>query len=80
MSNQYKLIWEYRGPDAQMIAEHYEHHLEDFIKMRNLKSNQIGVEAYSEFYVTAFMIVREDELDVVRQALRPNKIKQLEED
>jgi len=80
MRNQFKIIWDYRGPDALMTAQHFEHHLEDFIKMRNLKSNQTGIEVYSEFYATAFMIVKEDELEVVRQALRPNKIKQLEEE
>jgi hypothetical protein len=36
MGQKVKLIWEYRGPEAQQIAEHYEHHLIEFIEEHKL--------------------------------------------
>ncbi|QCX52617.1 hypothetical protein [Elizabethkingia sp. JS20170427COW] len=68
-----KMIWDFRGMDAQKIAEHHVHHLEEFIEREHLQNHIFGVENFSEMYSIAFMVVEESEMIMVRDALRPNR-------
>lgn len=73
MGQKVKLIWEYRGPEAQQIAEHYEHHLVEFMEEHSLMYRIAGTESLSEMYSVAFMVVDESEIEMVRNILRPRK-------
>lgn len=73
MEKQLKLIWDFRGPDAQKTAEHHEIHLKEFIQMENLKNNITGVETISEVYTMAYLVVNENEMISVRDSLRPHR-------
>lgn len=73
MEKQLKLIWDFRGPDAQKTAEHHEIHLKEFIQMENLKNNITGVETISEVYTMAYLVVNENEMISVRDRLRPHR-------
>ncbi|TXH54680.1 MAG: hypothetical protein E6Q89_07760 [Bacteroidia bacterium] len=73
MGQKIKLIWEYRGPEAQQIAEHYEHHLIEFIEEHKLLHKITGTERLSEMYSVAFMVVDESEIEKGRNILRPRK-------
>ncbi len=68
-----KLIWDFYGPDSNKTAEHQEEHLKEFIQKDGLKNNITGVEHFGENESICFMVVDEDELIPVRDALRPHR-------
>lgn len=68
-----KLIWDFRGPDAQKIAEHHEIHLKDYIKIEKLHLDITGVETISELHSIAFMVVEEAHMKPIRDALKPHR-------
>lgn len=70
---QLKLIWDFRGPDALKIAEHHEIHLKDYIKIENLNLNITGFEALNELHAIAFLVVNENEMKPIRDALKPHR-------
>lgn len=68
-----KLIWDFRGPDALKIAEHHVIHLNEYISAQQLNLNITGIEAINEMHTIAFMVVDEDEMKPVRNALKPHR-------
>ncbi|SFD21946.1 hypothetical protein [Algibacter pectinivorans] len=68
-----KLIWDFRGPDASKIAEHHEIHLKEYIQLENLNIPLTGVEALSELHSIAFLVVNEDQMKPIRDALKPHR-------
>jgi predicted peroxiredoxin len=73
MSQQIKLIWDFRGPSAAKTAEHHEIHLKEYIKIEKLPITKTGVEIYSDSQSIAFMIVPESLMIQVRDALKPHR-------
>ncbi|MCZ2458930.1 MAG: hypothetical protein LC128_04825 [Chitinophagales bacterium] len=74
MEKKVKLIWDFIGPDAQKIAEHYEHHLQEFILKHNLKNMITGLENDSDVHSSSYMVVEESEVEQVRNVLRPKRL------
>ena len=68
-----KLIWDFRGSDAQKIAEHQEIHLKDYVIREKLGDLQTGIEILNQNHVLAFVIVNEDQMLPVRDALKPHR-------
>ncbi|WP_445737500.1 hypothetical protein [Mariniflexile sp.] len=68
-----KLIWDFRGPDASKIAEHHEIHLKEYIQSEKLNINITGFEALNEVHSIAFLVVDEDEMKPLRDALKPHR-------
>ncbi len=68
-----KLIWDFRGPDALKIAEHHVIHLKEYIIIQKLALNITGFEALNEAHAIAFMVVNDDEMKPVRDALKPHR-------
>lgn len=68
-----KLIWDFRGPNALKIAEHHEIHLKEYITSKNLNSEITGFEALSNLHAVAFMIIEEQDLKPIRDALKPHR-------
>lgn len=68
-----KLIWDFRGPDGLKIAQHHEIHLKEYISIENLTLNVTGFEIISDLHAIAFMVVNEDEMKPVRDALKPHR-------
>lgn len=73
MEKKIKLIWDFRGPDAQKTAEHHEIHLKEFIQKENLENKITGVEMVSDLYSLAFLVVNEKEMIEVRDRLLPHR-------
>ncbi len=73
MEKKLKLIWDFRGPDAQKTAEHHEIHLKEFIRKENLQNDITGVETISDMYSVAYLVVNESEMISVRDALKPHR-------
>lgn len=73
MEKKLKLIWDFRGPDAQKTAEHHEIHLIEYIQAKKLNNNITGVETLSDLYAVAYLVVDENEMIAVRDALLPHR-------
>lgn len=73
MSRKIKLIWDFRGPTAAKTAEHHEIHLKEFIVAEKLPLNITGFEVYNEMYAIAFMVVTDEHMIAVRDALKPHR-------
>ena len=68
-----KLVWDFRGPDAAKIAEHHEVHLKEYIAIENIPLNITGYEIINELHAIAFMVVTEENMITVRDALKPHR-------
>ncbi|NMH86253.1 hypothetical protein [Flavivirga algicola] len=68
-----KLIWDFHGPDASKIAEHHEIHLKEYIQIENLNISITGIENLNEAHAIAFLVVDEDKMKPVRDALKPHR-------
>ncbi|MEK6155037.1 hypothetical protein WIW50_17330 [Flavobacteriaceae bacterium 3-367] len=73
MNRKIKLIWDFRGPDAHKTAEHHEKHLKEYIALQALHLNITGHKAHSTMHSIAFMVVEEDAMIPVRDALAPHR-------
>ncbi|GLU45607.1 hypothetical protein [Allomuricauda sp. NBRC 101325] len=68
-----KIIWDFRGPGAAKIAEHYKKHLEEFVMIEELKFDLSGVEHFGPTHSIAFLVVAEFELKEIREILKPHR-------
>lgn len=73
MSRQIKLIWDFRGATSAKTAEHHEIHLKQYIVAENLSPNITGFEILNEMYAIAFIIVTDETMIQVRDALKPHR-------
>ena len=73
MSRKIKLIWDFRGPASAKTAEHHEIHLKEFIQMEKLPLNITGFKIVSEMFAIAFMVVTDENMIAVRDALKPHR-------
>ena len=68
-----KLIWDFKGPDSLKIAQHHEIHLKEYISIESLTLNITGFKIINDFHAIAFMVVNENEMKPVRDALKPHR-------
>ena len=68
-----KLIWDFRGPASAKTAEHHERHLKEYIEIEKLPLNITGFEVLNDMYAIAYMVVTEEFMIVVRDALKPHR-------
>ena len=73
MSRQIKLIWDFRGESSAKIAEHHEVHLKEYIVIEKLPINSTGFEIKNEMHAIAFMVVTDENMIMVRDALKPHR-------
>ncbi len=73
MSRKIKLIWDFRGPASAKTAEHHEIHLKEYIKIEKLPLEITGFQTYGEMHAIAFMVVEEQDMIPVRDALKPHR-------
>lgn len=67
-----KLIWDFRGPFAGKTAEHHQVHLTEYCRAERL-SYTSGFEIKNELFAIAYMVVPEEHMIAVRDALRPHR-------
>jgi hypothetical protein len=70
---QIKLIWDFRGEASAKTAEHHEIHLKEYINIENLPLNITGFEIKNEMHAIAFMVVTDENMISVRDALKPHR-------
>jgi hypothetical protein len=68
-----KLIWDFRGPASAKTAEHHEIHLKEFITLEKLPLNTTGFTILNDMHAIAFMVVTDDYMIAVRDALKPHR-------
>lgn len=68
-----KLIWDFRGPDASKIAQHHEIHLKQFIQLEKSPVTITGVEHINDNHSIAFLVVDEQHMIAIRDALKPHR-------
>ena len=73
MSKKIKLIWDFRGLSASKTAEHHQIHLKEYIKFERLPLEITGFQTYGELHAIAFMVVEEQDMITVRDALKPHR-------
>lgn len=67
------MIWDFRGQAALRTAEHHEKHLKEYIASENIQLNLTGHQEVNELYSIAYMVVDEDRMITVRDALKPHR-------
>jgi hypothetical protein len=70
---QIKLIWDFRGEASAKTAEHHEIHLKEYIVIQKLPINITGFEIKNEIHAIAFMVVTDENMIQVRDALKPHR-------
>jgi hypothetical protein len=70
---QIKLIWDFRGEASAKTAEHHEIHLKEYISIEKLPLNITGFEIKNEMHAIAFMVVTDENMISVRDALKPHR-------
>jgi len=73
MSRKIKLIWDFRGPAAAKTAEHHEIHLKEYIAIEKLALNITGFQILNDLHAIAFMVVTDENMIGVRDALKPHR-------
>jgi|GEM_PF-38438 len=73
MSRKIKLIWDFRGPASAKTAEHHEIHLKEYIEIEKLPLNITGFKIVNDMHATAFMVVTDENMIQVRDALKPHR-------
>ncbi|WP_333600083.1 hypothetical protein [Flavobacterium sp.] len=73
MSRQIKLIWDFRGSASAKTAEHHEIHLKEYIAIEKIPVNITGFEIKNEMHAIAFMVVTDENMIAVRDALKPHR-------
>lgn len=68
-----KLIWDFRGAAAKNTAVHHEKHLKEFIAIEQMELNITGCQHMSEMHSLAFMVVNENQMTIIRDALKPHR-------
>ena len=79
MSRKIKLIWDFRGPASAKTAEHHEIHLKEYITIEKLPLNITGFIIVNDLHATAFMVVTNENMIQVRDALKPHRGEVFEE-
>ncbi len=73
MSRKIKLIWDFRGEVAAKTAEHHEIHLKEYIQIEKFELNITGFEILNGLHAIAFMVVTDENMIQVRDALKPHR-------
>lgn len=68
-----KLIWDFKGPDAENTAAHHAIHLQEYAERNNLHQKISASEKIGEMHCIAYLVVTEAEMPAVRDALKPHR-------
>ncbi len=73
MNRDIKLIWDFKGDDAEQTAKHHVIHLKEFDARENTNATDFGVEEINSLHHIAFMTIKEAIVFTVRDALLPHR-------
>ncbi|WP_397600005.1 hypothetical protein [Silvanigrella sp.] len=64
-------IWDYFGKDSKGTAEHFEKHLKEFIKVKNIQNIVTGTQANKEVQSFVWCAGNKDDLLLIIELLKP---------
>ncbi len=73
MTERVKLIWDFRGPNAQPIAMHHAKHLAEFAEVEKLQNTLFGNEEITPMHHIAFLVVEKQLMNTLRETLKPTR-------
>ena len=68
-----RYFWDFYGPMGHGTAEHFHHHLVDFLNTESLGKLPSGVEAYGPLHSAAWCEAPEAAGELISQRLRPRR-------
>ena len=68
-----KLIWDFRGPNAEPIATHHAKHLQEFAEAEGLQDTICDTEKVNDLHYIAYLVVAKNMMDELRIRLKPNR-------
>ena len=68
-----KMIWDFRGNEAEPTAKHHAIHLEQFANKHNLDFKEVGIEKQTEMHCIAYLMCTDNNLVLVRDSLKPHR-------
>ncbi|MEM7186628.1 MAG: hypothetical protein AAF466_08210 [Bacteroidota bacterium] len=68
-----KLIWDFRGHNAQKIAEHHAVHLREFAQAEGLENTLCETTQLTQMHTIAFLVVEESKMNELRERLKPHR-------
>ncbi len=68
-----KLIWDFVGDNTEGTADHYAIHLREYLESKKYENYPVGFEKLTPDHAIAFMIIPEDKVIELRDALRPQR-------
>ncbi|SRX55544.1 hypothetical protein [Aequorivita sp. CIP111184] len=73
MTERVKLIWDFRGPNAQPIAVHHAKHLAEFAMSEKLQNTLTGNEEITSMHHIAFLVIEKPLMNTLRETLKPTR-------
>lgn len=74
MPKKIKLIWDFRGTEAEATATHHAKHLKEYATThKKTKDGATGYEKISPMHSIAYFVVTEANMPAVRDALKPQR-------
>ena len=73
MGNKVRMLWDFRGPNAQQTAEHHLIHLKEYLKIEEVWFAKTGIETVSDHYSIVFAVLSESDMQKVRSDLKPHR-------
>lgn len=68
-----KIIWDFRGEDAEQTAKHHAIHLKEFCQKENIPFHAIDFSNLSDYHTIAFVTVDKQNLIIIRDTLKPHR-------
>lgn len=73
MNRKIRLLWDFRGPDANETAKHHAIHLKEFAENRKLPYLEVSTIVQNPYFTCAYIIIYESELSIYKDALKPDR-------
>lgn len=74
---QLRLLWDYRGPNAQGIAEHFVNHLKSYAQRHELDEPPMGVLENRPGWWSAYLEAPEADFPELKKHLKPHRVIQV---
>jgi hypothetical protein len=68
-----KLLWDFRGPNAEPIAKHHAVHLKEFVETEGLQDTICSTEKVTDMHHIAYLVVAQNHMNDLRERLKPNR-------
>jgi hypothetical protein len=68
-----KLIWDFKGENTFDMATHYNKHLVEFFKSKEINLIESGINNINEHHHLTYAIIDEQDVNIVKHPLKPHR-------